>query len=188
MTAYFVRRFLLMIPTLFGITMLVFTITRFTPGGPIDQMIARMQAEAATVEGSTVAIPEDVLEELKKHFHFDKPVWEAYLYWLGDLLTFDLGTSYKYNIPVVDVITSRFPVSIYFGLIGFFLAYAVCIPLGVFKAIKHGSAFDFTSSALVFMGYSIPGWALGAVLLVLLGGGSFWDVVPLGGFRSENWE
>ena len=113
---------------------------------------------------------------------------EAYLYWLGDLLTFDLGTSYKYNIPVVDVITSRFPVSIYFGLIGFFLAYAVCIPLGVFKAIKHGSAFDFTSSALVFMGYSIPGWALGAVLLVLLGGGSFWDVVPLGGFRSENWE
>ena len=86
------------------------------------------------------------------------------------------------------MITSRFPISIYFGLIGFFLAYSVCIPLGVFKATKHGSGFDIGSSLIVFGGYSIPGWALGGLLLVMLGGGSFLDVVPLGGFRSEGWE
>jgi microcin C transport system permease protein len=104
------------------------------------------------------------------------------------LLTGDWGHSYVYAEPVGDVIRNRFPISIYFGLIGFLLSYSVCIPLGVFKAIKHGSRFDFASSATVFLAYSIPGWALGAVLLVLFGGGSFWDVFPLGGFRSPGWE
>jgi microcin C transport system permease protein len=111
----------------------------------------------------------------------------AYGYWLWDLLHLDLGVSFKYNQPVIDVITSRFPISIYFGLIGFFLAYSICVPLGVFKAVKHGSGFDIGSSLLVFGGYSIPGWALGGLLLVLLGGGSFFDVFPLGGFRSDGW-
>jgi hypothetical protein len=108
-----------------------------------------------------------------------------YLLWLRDLVHLDLGKSYKYNEPVWDVIRSRFPVSIYFGLIGFLLSYSVCVPLGVVKALRHGSAFDFASSAIVFVGYSIPGWALGAVLLVLFGGGSR-DVFPLGGW-SEGW-
>jgi microcin C transport system permease protein len=89
---------------------------------------------------------------------------------------------------VLDVIVARFPVSIYFGLIGFTLTYLVCVPLGVLKAVKNGSKFDFTSSVIVFMGYSTPGWAFGAIMLVLFGGGSFWDVFPLGGFRSEDWE
>ncbi len=194
MTAYFVRRLLLMVPTFLGITVLVFTITRFVPGGPIEQMIARMQQGAMGEGGgggggqeTSVAIPKEVLDELEKHYHFDRPVWEAYTLWLVDLLTLDLGKSYKYNVPVLDIIVERFPVSIYFGLIGFFLAYSVCVPLGVFKAIRHAGVFDFTSSVLVFIGYSIPGWALGAVFLVLLGGGSFLDWVPLGGFRSANW-
>jgi microcin C transport system permease protein len=137
--------------------------------------------------GVSVDMPIDSIEELKKQFRFDKPVPVRYALWLNDLLHLNLGKSYKYNEPVWDVIRSRFPVSIYFGLIGFLLAYLVCIPLGVFKALRHGSRFDFITSTIVFIGYSIPGWALGAALLVLLGGGSFWDVVPLGGFRSENW-
>jgi len=192
MAAYFARRFLLLIPTFLGITFLVFTITQFVPGGPIEQMLMKMQA-AATEGGSggsgtIVEIPEEARAALEEHFNLDKPFIVAYGYWLWDLLHLDLGTSFKYNQPVLEVITSRFPISIYFGLIGFFLAYSVCIPLGVLKATKHGSGFDIGSSLLVFGGYSIPGWALGGLLLVLLGGGSFFDVVPLGGFRSEGWE
>ena len=191
MAAYFARRFLLLIPTFLGITFLVFTITQFVPGGPIEQMIMKMQA-AGTEGGSggagtTVEIPPEAMEALKEHFNLDKPFFVAYGYWLWDLLHLDLGTSFKYNQPVIEVITSRFPISIYFGLIGFFLAYAICIPLGVMKAVKHGSGFDLLSSMTVFVGYSIPGWALGGLLLVLFGGGSFFDVFPLGGFRSENW-
>jgi len=90
--------------------------------------------------------------------------------------------------PVWDVIKSRFPVSLFLGLTGFFLSYLVCVPLGVYKAIRHGTRFDIVSSVLVFLGYSIPGWALGTALLVLFGGGSFWNVFPLGGFRPSNWD
>jgi microcin C transport system permease protein len=86
------------------------------------------------------------------------------------------------------VIKSRFPVSIFIGLTGFFLSYFICVPLGVLKAVRHGSKFDFLSSAIVFLGYSVPGWALGTALLVLFGGGSFWSVFPLGGFRPDNWQ
>jgi microcin C transport system permease protein len=108
--------------------------------------------------------------------------------WIIRVFHLDLGRSHTYSRPVWDVMKSKFPVSIYFGLVGLILVYTVCIPLGVWKAVKHGSAFDTASSVIVFIGYAIPGWALGAVLLVLLGGGSFWDVFPLGGFRSEDWE
>jgi len=196
MSAYFLRRLLLLIPTFLGITMLVFTITRFVPGGPIEQMVMKMQMSSAGPEGgsgsgdmaTSVELPPAVLAELEKVYHFDKPIHEAYLYWLRDLVTLNLGKSYKYNIPVHELIFSRFPVSIYFGLIGFTLAYLVCIPLGVLKAIRHGGLFDFASSATVFIGYSIPGWALGGILLVLFGGGSFWDIVPLGDFRSADWD
>jgi len=194
-TAYFIRRLLLLVPTFLGITFVVFTITRFVPGGPIEQMIVQTQMAASEAGGgvgsgleTSVEIPAEVLAALERQYHFDKPFYEAYALWLGDLVTLDLGKSFKFNQPVLDIIVARFPVSIYFGLIGFLLAYSICVPLGIYKAIKHGSAFDFASSALVFMGYSVPGWALGAVLLVLLGGGSFWDVFPLGGFRSEGWE
>lgn len=194
MTAYFIRRLLLLIPTFLGITFIVFAITRFVPGGPIEQMMAATQAAASEGGASggamttSVEIPQSVLDALNRQYHFDKPFYAAYFLWLGDLITLNLGKSYKFNQPVLDIIVARFPVSIYFGLIGFVLAYSVCVPLGVYKAIKHGTVFDFASSALVFVGYSIPGWALGAVLLVLFGGGSFWDLFPLGGFRSDGWE
>ncbi len=109
--------------------------------------------------------------------------------WSG-ILTGNLGTSYTYDQPVTEVMKPRFKVSVFFGLTGLILSYIVCIPLGIRKALNHGSPFDFVSSVLIFIAYSIPGWALGGVLLVLLGGGSFWDLVPLGGFRSpqEIWE
>ncbi len=128
------------------------------------------------------------MEEIKKFYGFDKPIHERYFLWLGNLLQLNLGKSYVYAEPVWDVITSRFPVSIYFGFIGFILTYIVCIPLGVYKAVKNGSTFDILSSVLVFIGYSIPGFALGAFLLVVFGGGSILDWFPLGGFRSQDWD
>ena len=193
MTTYFLRRLLLLIPTFLGITALVFAITRIVPGGPIEQMLMKLSMGDVTGGGAgdvvtSVDVPDEVLDELRARYRFDEPIWRAYVLWLGDLLTFDLGRSYKYNLPVVDVIAARLPVSLYFGVIGFLLAYVVCIPLGILKAVRHGSAFDVVTSALVFFGYAIPGWAFGALLLVLLGGGSFWDLVPLGGFRSPDWE
>jgi microcin C transport system permease protein len=197
MGTYFLRRLLLMIPTFLGITILVFMIMQFVPGGPIEQAIMKMKMAAAGEGGAagggagpgmaSIEMPAEAMAELKKQFRFDKPIPVRYMLWLNDLVHLNLGKSYKYNEPVWDVIRSRFPVSIYFGLIGFTLSYLVCVPLGVLKALRHGSRFDFVTSAIVFIGYSIPGWALGAVLLVLFGGGSFFDVFPLGGFRSEGW-
>ena len=106
------------------------------------------------------------------------------------ILTGNLGKSYTFLEPVADVMKPRFKISLFFGLTGILLSYLVCIPLGIKKALSHGSVFDFSSSALIFVAYSIPGWALGGVLLVLFGGGSFFDVFPLGGFRSptEIWD
>lgn len=295
MAAYFARRLLLLIPTFLGITMLVFGVTRFVPGGPVDQMIMQMQGAGAGGEaggggGNSVEVPPEALENLRRHYHFDWALWKQYLQFLGPVnldergvfgdaadhyevvdwivdpgdavaagdpvvriravgpdpgeglaattvseeifaprdgvvdeffvkgggwfdegaelyaldgepveaddvwtknwsgvLAADLGKSYTHRMPVIDLVVQRFPISLRFGLTGFLLAYMICIPLGVLKAVRHGSAFDFTSSALVFIGYSIPGWALGAILLVLLGGGSFWDVFPLGEITSAGY-
>lgn len=191
MTGYFVRRFLLIIPTFIGITLAVFLVMNFVPGGPVERQILRYKMSVAERGGGRATdteLPADALEELKQYYGFDKPVYVRYASWLWKVLHLDLGRSYVYQDPVWDVIKSRFPVSIFLGLSGFFLSYLVCIPLGVFKAIRHGSRFDLLSSLTVFLGYSIPGWALGTALLVLFGGGSFWNVFPLGGFRPSNWE
>lgn len=196
MYSYFIRRFLLMIPTFIGITFLVFTVTRFVPGGPVEQAVLRYQQAAAqggeggggTSSGmdENGQISEEMMQRLKEIYGFDKPFYQAYCIWLWRVLHFDLGTSDTYSRPVWDLIKEKFPISIIFGLAGFILSYSICIPLGVWKAVKHGSVFDTSSSILVFIAYSIPGWTAGVVLLMLFGGGSYWDVFPLGGFQSAS--
>jgi microcin C transport system permease protein len=193
MFSYFVRRFLLIIPTFLGCTLVVFAIMQFTPGGPYEELLRRAkqrQTEGVAAGGTgrqeSVDIPEEAKAELKRYFGLDKPIYQRYFIWLGNVATGDFGTSYVYAEPVMDVITSRFPVSIAFGLTGFILSYLVCIPLGIFKAVRHGSTFDLVSSTLVFIGYAIPGWALGTLLLSYLGRKFGW--FPLGEFRSEGWE
>jgi microcin C transport system permease protein len=194
-TTYFIRRFLLVIPTFLGITLAVFAITHFVPGGPVERQLLRMRQGSTVQAGASaaggrfgVALPEDAVEEIRRYYGFDKPVHVRYAEWLWKVLHLDLGNSYIYQDPVWDIVKSRFPVSIFLGLTGFLLGYLVCVPLGVLKAIKHGSRFDFISSALVFLGYSVPGWALGTALLVIFGGGSGLGLFPLGGFRPDNWE
>ena len=195
MTGYFIRRLLLVVPTFIGITLAVFVVMHFVPGGPIERQLLAYKMAVATEGGAGgglvgfgAELPPDALEELRRFYGFDKPLHIRYLSWLWNVVRLDLGTSYVYQDPVWEVIRTRFPVSIFLGLTGFLLSYLVCIPLGVLKAVHHQSKFDFLSSFIVFLGYSVPGWALGTALLVLFGGGSFWSVFPLGGFRPGNWE
>lgn len=195
MTGYFIRRFLLIIPTFIGITLVTFLILQVVPGGPLEMELMKLRMSGQNGEvGSSINgtgsanIPESALKEMKEYYGFDKPIITRYLNWLGNIVRFDFGKSYVFAEPVWDVISSRFKVSIYFGLIGFILTYIVCVPLGVLKAVKNGSKFDFLSSFVVFLGYSTPGWAFGALTLILFGGGSFWNVFPLGGFRSADFD
>ena len=193
MTTYFIRRLLLIIPTFIGITMISFILMHFVPGGPIERQIMAYKMAAAEQGGGSLGnfgteISPEAIEQMKKFYGFDKPVLVRYGNWLWNIVHLDLGTSYIYQDPVWDVIKSRFPISIFLGLTGFILSYVVCVPLGVIKAVRHGSRFDFFSSVLVFLGYAVPGWALGTALLVLFGGGSFLNLFPLGGFRPDGWE
>jgi microcin C transport system permease protein len=199
MAAYFARRLLLMIPTFLGVTFIAFWITRMVPGGPVERQImawkqARAGGEAGAGGGAasnvtdpTADIPKEALEELKKQFNFHVPWYQAYFLWLWDVLRLDLGKSFFYKKPVWDMIAARFPVSLTFGLTGFLMAYLVSIPLGIAKALRHGSAFDVGTSAMVFIGYSIPGWAFGGLLLLFLATGQYADVFPLGSARSTSY-
>ena len=195
MTTYILRRLLLILPTFLGITVMVFVITRFVPGGPIERMIAQAQ-QMQSMDGKSGARPssrdqnqplsEEQIEELKKYYGFDKPVLTSYFMWMGKVLKGDLGVSTRYYDPVWGMIKERIPISLYFGIITMILVYGICIPLGIIKAIKHKSSFDNTTSVIVFTGYAVPGWVIGVLLLILFS--SQWDIFPLGGMVSEDFE
>lgn len=194
MAQYFIRRLLLILPTFFGITLMVFAITRIVPGGPIERIVA--QAQQQQLEGAGRAglsseeqnqpLSQDQLETLKKYYGFDKPLLVSYFLWLGKVLKGDLGVSTRYYDPVWDMIKERIPISLYFGFLSMFFAYGICIPLGIIKAIRHKTSFDNVSSIIVFIGYAIPGWVVGVMMLVLFA--SYWEVFPLGGMVSEDFE
>ena len=189
MKSYLLRRLLLMIPTLIGITLLCFAIIQFVPGGPVEEMLSRAQAAASARGGgmdATKAISPEQIEAMKAYFGFDKPAYVRYLQWLGKVARFDLGNSYSYGQPVWDVISSRFPISLFFGLTSFVLSYLICVPLGLYKAVRHGSRFDTWSSVAIFSGYIMPGYALGILLIIVFAGGSYLDWFPLGGLVSDN--
>ncbi|VFQ42438.1 ABC transporter permease subunit [Desulfoluna butyratoxydans] len=185
MKAYFIRRLLLVIPTFLGITVMVFAVTRFVPGGPVERMIAEARAQQTGMVTGDQSQPlsEDQIEELKRYYGFDKPLLQSYASWLGKVVTGDLGTSTRYYDPVLSMILDRLPISLYFGLISLVLVYGVCIPLGVAKAVRHNSRFDNISSLLVFTGYAIPGWVIGVLLLLLFA--ARWEFFPLGGFVGD---
>ena len=176
-------------PTLIGVTIIVFAITRLVPGGPLERAIMEMQmmgSDGGTItsmtSGQDMAISDEQLERLKEYYGFDKPVLESYFVWLGKVVRGDLGDSYRYNEPVWDVISDRFPVSLYYGIVTLIITYAVCIPLGVVKAIRHKTVVDNITSILIFIGYAIPGYALGSLLLLYFSVRLDW--FPIGGFVS----
>lgn len=191
MASYFARRFLLIIPTFLGVTLMVFAITRFVPGGPVERMIAQaqqMQAEGksgGTDRVGAAALSEDQIQQLNEYYGLDKPVLVSYAQWLWKVLRLDLGTSSRYNEPVWDLIKSRFPVSITFGLATLILTYGVCVPLGILKAVKHKTPIDNASSVLVFIGYAVPNYVVAIILLILLA--SQWELFPLSGLMSDDY-
>ena len=209
MGAYILRRLLLMIPTLFGIMAISFIVIQFAPGGPVEQVIARMTGDGGGATdrlsggGADVSQNFDAgndykyrgaqgldpafIAQLEKQFGFDKPPLERFFDMLWNYARFDFGESYFRDISVIDLIIEKMPVSISLGLWITLISYSISIPLGIRKAVKDGTAFDVWTSGIVIVGYAIPGFLFAILLMVLFAGGSFFDWFPLRGLTSENW-
>ena len=196
MHRYIFKRLLLMIPTLLGVLFLTFIVTQFVPGGPIEQLTNQLNninvVGEASSGGSNLyrgasGLSEEHIESLKEFYGFDKPFIERFMDLVLNYISFNLGDSYFHHQSVSDLIIEKLPVSISLGLWTFIIIYSICIPLGIKKAVSHGTRFDLFTSTLILVGYAIPGFVLGISLIVLLGGGSFYDVFPTRGIVSDNW-
>jgi microcin C transport system permease protein len=214
MIAYTFRRLLLMIPTLLGIMIVNFVIVQAAPGGPVELMIARIKGQASEatarlggspggeVAGARTSAPTasgearyrgargidpDLIRQLEKQYGFDRPPAERFLVMMRNYLRFDFGTSFFRDERVVDLVIQKLPVSISLGLWTTLLIYLVSIPLGVAKAVRDGSTFDVWTSAVVIVGYAIPGFLFAIMLIVLFAGGSFLAWFPLRGLVSDHW-
>jgi len=196
---YLLKRILAIVPTLLGVLTLTFAVTQFVPGGPVEHVLMQLDGESARAgaEGGAAGggwsysgrkgIDAQQIEQLSGLYGFDKPPLQRYWLMLNNFLRFNLGESYFRNDSVWSLIKQKLAVSVSLGVWTFFLTYLVSVPLGVAKAIRAGSRFDFVTSLLVLGGYAVPGFVLGVLLIVLFGGGSFWDIFPLRGLTSENW-
>ena len=187
MFVYILRRLLLAIPTFLGITLVTFLIINAAPGGPIEQKLQKIRMGGGG-DGKSTQVSQEILDDLAKQYGFDKPVHVRYMIWLKNITRLDFGDSFSYQEPAIDVITSKFPVSLSFGLASLILTYLVCIPLGVTKAIKAGSLFDKISGFMLYITYSIPPLVLGIFLIVWFAGGSYFDWFPIGGIKSDNYD
>ena len=196
MYRYIFKRLLLMIPTLLGVLFLTFIVTQFVPGGPIEQLTNQLNninvVGEASSGGSNLyrgasGLSEEHIESLKEFYGFDKPFIERFTDLVLNYISFNLGDSYFHHQSVSELIIEKLPVSISLGLWTFIIIYSICIPLGIKKAVSHGTRFDLFTSTLILVGYAIPGFVLGISLIVLLGGGSFFDVFPTRGIVSDNW-
>lgn len=213
MGAYILRRVLLMIPTLLGIMAISFAVIQFAPGGPVEQVIAKLTGQggdsgerisggggdsggnsfdaggdvSSKYRGAQGLDPE-FIAKLEKQFGFDKPPLERFGMMLWNYARFDFGQSYFRDISVLDLILEKMPVSITLGLWITFLSYLISIPLGIRKAVKDGTAFDVWTSGVVIVGYAIPGFLFAILLMVLFAGGSFFDWFPLRGLTSDNFD
>ncbi len=208
MLAYILRRLLLIIPTLFGILLINFVITQAAPGGPVEQAIAKAQGLDTTgnrVSGSkegeissqkgnessyrgAQGLDPQLIKDLEKQYGFDKPASERFSMMIKNYLRFDFGQSFFRDATVISLIKEKMPVSISLGLWSTLIIYLVSIPLGIKKAISHGSHFDVATSSLIIVGYAIPGFLFAILLIVLFAGGSYWHIFPMQGLISENFD
>jgi microcin C transport system permease protein len=189
MLSYILKRIALMVPTIFGALAVTFLVMQFVPGGPIETILAEARAGGGS-EGMGYKAGRDIdkkqREELMKQYGFDKPAHERFFKMISDYAQFDLGKSFLQNKGVWELIKEKLPVSISLGLWTFFISYAISIPLGVSKAVKEGTRFDVATTFFVLLGYAIPGFVLGVLLIVLFAGGTMWDWFPLRGLTSDN--
>lgn len=212
MTAYILRRLLLIVPTLLGIMVINFVIVQFAPGGPIEQMLATVSGMSASAtarvggedntetlgsknDSSNVSnryrgsrgVDPELIAELERLYGFDKPAHQRFFLMIKNYLVFDFGDSYFRDRAVVDLVIDKLPVSISLGLWTTLLMYLISIPLGIRKAVKDGTPFDVWTSALIIIGYSIPSFIFAVFLIVLFAGGSYFDIFPLRGLVSPDW-
>ena len=217
MSAYIVRRILLMIPTLFGIMLISFVVVQFAPGGPVERVIAQLSGSdtgatsriscspggdfgsrggvegASRIDGSgsryrgAQGLDPEFIKSLEKQFGFDKPAHERFFLMLWNYIRFDFGKSYFRDVSVLQLIKEKLPVSISLGLWVTLLLYLISIPLGIRKAVQDGSRFDTWTSGVIIIGYAIPGFLFAILLIILFAGGSFLDWFPLRGLTSDNW-
>ena len=204
MIPYIIRRLFLILPTLFGIMLINFTLVQFVPGGPIEQIIAGLESDASVFDNiaggageirdiskaesylGSKGLPDDFIAELEVQFGFDKPPLRRFLDMLWDYARFDFGESYFRSISVTELILEKMPVSLSLGLWTTLLAYLISIPLGIRKAVRDGSTFDSWTSSLIIIGYAIPGFLFAILLLVLFAGGSYLKLFPLRGLVSPD--
>jgi microcin C transport system permease protein len=214
MTAYIIRRLLLMIPTLLGIMFVSFVIVQFAPGGPIERVIAVLSGadtgagartggsgsdfgsrgqlgaglnDASSKYRGAQGLDPEFIKRLEVQFGFDKPVHERFLKMLWDYVRFDFGKSYFRDVSVLQLIREKLPVSISLGLWMTLITYLISIPLGVRKAMHDGERFDTWTSGVLVIGYAIPGFLFAVLLLVVFAGGSFFQWFPSRGLTSDNW-
>ncbi|CAN7559350.1 microcin C ABC transporter permease YejB [Rhizobium sp. LjRoot254] len=210
MGAYILRRLALIIPTLFGIMLLSFTVVQFAPGGPVEQVIAQLTGQDSSGDrltgggnevnsfdttgdssgryrGSQGLDPE-LIKKLEKQFGFDKPAYQRFGEMLWNYARFDFGESFFRSETVLNLILEKMPVSISLGVWILLISYAISIPLGIRKAVSDGSTFDIWTSGVVIVGYAVPGFLFGILLIVLFAGGSFLDWFPLRGIVSDNFD
>lgn len=217
MFAYIIRRLIFIVPTLFGIMVINFLVVQAAPGGPVEQMIARIKGTAteatarvsgagqdelggpgrrqgAGVGGETRrkyrgarGLDPELIKEIERQFGFDKPAHVRFFKMIRSYVVFDFGESFFRDQSVLSLVVDKMPVSLSLGLWTTFLVYLISIPLGVFKAVRHGSRFDVWSSAVVVLGNAIPAFLFAILLIVLFAGGSYFDWFPLRGLVSENW-
>ena len=189
MLSYILKRLLLMVPTLFGALTVTFIVIQFVPGGPVEQLMAEARAGQGEGGGYKARRDSDAkqIAALKKQYGFDKPAPERFVEMIGNFLRFDLGRSFLQNKDVWQLIKEKLPVSVSLGLWTFLLSYLISVPLGVAKAVREGTRFDTWTSVIVLIGYAIPGFVLGVLLIVLFAGGAFYEWFPLRGLTSDNW-
>ncbi len=208
MLAYILRRLLLIIPTLFGILLINFIIIQAAPGGPVEQMIAKLEGFDAAAGGATGRISgggaevsvagsnyrgaqgldPELIKEIEKMYGFDKPAHERFWLMIKNYLHFDFGNSFFRDAKVTDLIIEKMPVSISLGLWSTLIMYLVSVPLGIAKAVRHGNAFDVWTSTAIIVGYAIPAFLFAILLIVLFAGGSYYDWFPLRGLTSNNFD
>jgi len=216
MLAYIIRRLLLIIPTLFGIMVINFLIVQAAPGGPIEQIVAKLQGNSVeatarfggSATGETMnnqmqrphgeettssrypgaaGVDPELIKELEHQFGFDQPLYVRFFTMIGNYVRFDFGKSYFRDESVFHLVVSKMPVSISIGLWTTLLVYLISIPLGIRKAVKDGSKFDIWTSAVIIAGYAIPSFLFAVLLIVVFAGGRYWQWFPLRGLTSDNW-
>ena len=182
---YLVRRLSWMLPTLVGITVACFFVINLAPGSPVEQELSRIRYGSSY--HASAGVSDEVINAIKAQYGFDKPVYVRYLIWLKNIATLDFGESFSYQRPAITVVGEKAGLSFEFLFLAVALIYLISVPLGIFKAVRDGSAFDIWTTIGLLILYSTPTLVLGVMMRVFLAGGGFLNMFPLGYANSDDY-